>query len=207
MKKLILLLILISVSGCGLQNQVNDLKDRIGNDEGQINDLRNQISVLEAQSSATVTLLNGVLANVSMLQTTVTALQTQVAAAATQTEADSLQTQIDTLNNILDNVQNNPVNGITALETKLDTNTIAIATLMGYKNIVDFKDPCGPQGSYNEIFLQLSDGSYVASFSDNASGSNTRFAKLTDGNFVTTDGTHCYFTVSGNGTIISNEHN
>lgn len=205
MKKLIIMFLFLT--GCGLQNQINDLKDRAGTDEGQINDLRNQIGVLEAQTSATVTLLNGVLTNVSMLQTTLTALQTQVAAAATQTEANNLQSQIDTLTSMLNNVENDPVNGITALQSKLNTNTIAIAVLQGYHNIVDFKDPCGSQGSYNEIFLHLSDGTYVASFSDNASGSNTRFAKLTDGNFVTTDGTHCYFTVSGNGTIISNEHN
>lgn len=207
MKKIILLIILICTSGCGLQNQINDLKNRAGTDEGAINDLRNQIGVLEAQTSATVTLLNSVLASTFVLQSQVSTIETQLASAATQTEINNLQSQINTLNSILNSVENDPVNGIPALQSKLNTNTIAIAVLQGYKNIVDFKDPCGAQGSYNEIFLHLSDGGYVASFSDNQSGTNTRFTRLTDGNFVTTDGTHCYFTVSHNGTVISNEHN
>ena len=79
--------------------------------------------------------------------------------------------------------------------------------LQGYQNIVAIYDPCGQQGLYNEVFLKLSSGHYLASFSDNTSGTNTRFVVLTDGSFATTDGTHCYFTMSNNGTIISNEHN
>lgn len=72
---------------------------------------------------------------------------------------------------------------------------------------VGILDPCGATpGYFNEVFLKLANGQYVASFSDNANGKNTRLALLTDGNFVTTDGTSCYFTVSGAGTVISNEH-
>lgn len=205
MKKLIIMFLFLT--GCGLQNQINDLKDRAGTDEGAINDLRNQIGVLEAQSSATVTLLNSAITNISLLQSTVNALQIQLASTATQNEVNNLQSQIDTLTSLLNSAENDPVTGIVALHQQLATNTIAIAVLQGYHNIVDFKDPCNAQGSYNEIFLHLSDGGYIASFSDNASGSNTRFTKVIDGTYSTTDGTHCTFSVKNNGTTIYNEHN
>lgn len=71
---------------------------------------------------------------------------------------------------------------------------------------VGIHDPCGDKpGVYDEVFLQLANGQYLASFSDNTSGLNTRFAVLVPGNFVTSDGSACYFTVDNLGAI-TNEH-
>jgi hypothetical protein len=68
-------------------------------------------------------------------------------------------------------------------------------------------NPCGDAPSiYDEVFLKLADGTILASFSDTASGQNTRFSVLTPGTYTTTDGNHCTFTVDGSGNL-TNEHN
>jgi len=72
-------------------------------------------------------------------------------------------------------------------------------------DIVQIIDVCGDApGILDEIFLKLRNGNIVASFSDNANGQNTRFSLLSNGNFRTTDGSNCFFTV--NNGIITNEH-
>jgi hypothetical protein len=64
-------------------------------------------------------------------------------------------------------------------------------------SVVALIDPCGDaDGYYDEVFLRLANGVVLASFSDNASGDNTRLSVLIDGSFVTSDGTSCNFTMS-----------
>jgi hypothetical protein len=64
--------------------------------------------------------------------------------------------------------------------------------------------PCGANSSpYKEVLLQFADGHLLGSFSDTASGSNTRFANMTDGSFVDTDNSGCNFTISTNGSTRS----
>lgn len=73
-------------------------------------------------------------------------------------------------------------------------------------DVTEIVDPCGDSaGIYDEVFLRLSNGLLIASFSDNSNGTNTRFALLTPGSYVTTDGSHCYFTVTNQGSL-ANEH-
>lgn len=63
-------------------------------------------------------------------------------------------------------------------------------------------DPCGDApGIYDEVILKLPDGTLLASFSDNASGLNTRLSQLVPGSYVTSDNSLCYFTVHSNGTV------
>ncbi len=182
--KILLLLAVIGLSGCGLQRQVDELKNREAQSEAdsQARDaaLQAQIQSLEADRQFDLLQLSAqglLLANV----------QIDVNASATQ-----IQSILTTMND---------------LQASINAQTEALAILQGYTNIVSIKDPCGAQSAYNEVFLKLSTGQYLASFSDSASGLNTRFTILTDGSFVTTDGSHCYFTVSNGGTVISNEHN
>lgn len=67
-------------------------------------------------------------------------------------------------------------------------------------------NPCGDAaGIADEVFIQLANGQLIASYSANANGLNTRFAVLTPGTYVTTDGDNCQFTVNADGTL-SNEH-
>lgn len=64
----------------------------------------------------------------------------------------------------------------------------------GIKAVVD---PCGDTGSvYDEVLLILSNDQILASFSENTSGKNTRLSYIPDGNYMTTDGSNCYFSVS-----------
>lgn len=137
-------------------------------------------------------------------------------------QINTLQNNLNTLSNLVEagNVEQASLQALIVstqasfnntsaiLQMNINTAIAQIAVLQGYKNIVAIKDPCGKQGNnYNEVFLKLSDGSYIASFSDNSSGKNTRFVVLEDGQFVTSDGTSCQFTVSDDGKVISNEHN
>lgn len=266
------MVLLLSLSSCGLQSQIESLRNRA--EDGEEHDIvqDNRLAALEASMQAAQTQLGLVGQAVSdqdtALQTQIDAINSQVAAisangTATQTQLDTLSqtvqdaitaaivlegrvaavegsssllqlstTQITDhliyLNGELNTQFANIDVGITNLETAMqDVNTavsslesnvtvlqaqvssslVSIATLQGYNNIVSIKDPCGAQGAYNEVLLKLSNGKYLASFSETANGLNTRFVLLTDGNFRTTDGSGCYFTVSGSGTVISNEHN
>jgi hypothetical protein len=63
-------------------------------------------------------------------------------------------------------------------------------------------DPCGNGPGFDEVLLRLNDGSILASFSDNANGKNTRFSLLVPGNYVSTDGTLCYFSVTSAGEVV-----
>jgi hypothetical protein len=73
-------------------------------------------------------------------------------------------------------------------------------------DVISLIDPCGATpGHYNEVFIKFTNGTMLASFSDSASGNNTRFSVLVPGSYVTTDGTGCHFTVNSGG-VITNEH-
>lgn len=63
--------------------------------------------------------------------------------------------------------------------------------------IVSIVDPCGLQHAqgFDEVILKLGNGTYLSSFSDNANGKNTRFGILPNGNYITTDGTDCHFSL------------
>lgn len=94
-------------------------------------------------------------------------------------------------------------------EMRAESNSLLlrIATLEGYTNIVEIHDLCGPKGSgVNEVLLKLSTGQYLASVSDHKNGKNTRLGLVKDGNWVTTDGTKCKFSVRNQGTEVFNEH-
>ncbi len=57
--------------------------------------------------------------------------------------------------------------------------------------------PCGQNSSpYKEELLCLNNGSVLASFSDNASGLNTRLAIIPTGSYTDTDLSGCNFSVS-----------
>lgn len=68
-------------------------------------------------------------------------------------------------------------------------------------------DPCGDKpGVIDEVLLRLNDGSILASVSDKANGQNTRFAILPPNNYMTTDGSNCYFTITTSGDVINERY-
>ena len=68
-------------------------------------------------------------------------------------------------------------------------------------SIVAIIDPCGDGAGFDEVLLQLADGRYVASFSENKNGKNTRLSVLPAGNYETTDDTGCHFSIDATGTV------
>lgn len=69
-------------------------------------------------------------------------------------------------------------------------------------DIAEIVDPCGTTpGFYNEVLLKLTDGKVVALFVDNVSGYNPRLAIIPAGNYMTTDGTSCNFSVDTGGNV------
>lgn len=67
---------------------------------------------------------------------------------------------------------------------------------------VDLVVPCpSVPGSFRETFLKLQNGTVIASFSDTASGQNTRFTQVVPGTYVTTDGRNCLFTMHNDGSF------
>lgn len=92
-------------------------------------------------------------------------------------------------------------NHLTALQVQLNAMIVQIAILEGYTNVVAILDPCGDSPSaIDEVLLQLSDGTILASFSGNGSALSVRLAILPNGNYSTTDGTNCQINIQ-NGII------
>lgn len=80
----------------------------------------------------------------------------------------------------------------TAMQVQIYGMLTQLAVLQGYTNIVGIVDICGDApGIVDEVLLKLSNGRFLASFSDNAAGQNTRFSILGNGNYISTDGSHC----------------
>lgn len=72
----------------------------------------------------------------------------------------------------------------------------------GLFNAVEVLNPCGDApGVYDEVLLRLTDGTVLASFSENVNGKNTRFSLIGPGTYQTTDGTGCVFTLTSEGRL------
>ncbi len=61
--------------------------------------------------------------------------------------------------------------------------------------ITETIDPCGKQSSYDEVILRLANKQLLAHFS---TGDKQFLVLIGSGNYVTTDGTNCAFTVHEN---------
>lgn len=72
---------------------------------------------------------------------------------------------------------------------------------------VGLVDPCGDKpGIYDEVFIRMANNTLVASFSNNVNGDYTRLSVLVAGNYSTTDGDNCSFTVNEEYDIINESH-
>ena len=71
-------------------------------------------------------------------------------------------------------------------------------------NLVQAIMPCGANSSpWKEVLLGLQGGQILSSFSETASGQNTRFSFIPNGTYQDTDSSGCQFTVTGNGSTTS----
>ncbi len=58
--------------------------------------------------------------------------------------------------------------------------------------VVEVVDPCGHQSLFDEVMLRLNNGQLLAHY---ANGTTQFLTFVIPGNYVTTDGTNCYFSV------------
>lgn len=177
----VLLLTTTLFTSCGLQRQMNELKNRQAQAEA---DSQNRDAQLQAQLDT----LSASLVNISAQLASMDA-----AFAESSTNLANQDAEIQAT--------------VSAMQAQQSTILVQMAALQGQTSVVGTFNPCGVQAANEEFFLKLSDGRYLASFSQNGSALTTRFTILNDGNYTTTDQTSCSFTVSNGGTVISNEHN
>lgn len=72
----------------------------------------------------------------------------------------------------------------------------------GEYDIVEVIDPCGDSPSvFDEVLLRFANGTILASISDHKNGNNTRFAIVLQGQWMTTDGSGCIFTIDSNNNV------
>jgi len=64
--------------------------------------------------------------------------------------------------------------------------------------ITDIIDLCGKQTAFDEVLFKTSSGVIIAHYAD---GAKQFLTVVTPGNYITTDGTNCYFTVTNSGQV------
>lgn len=81
---------------------------------------------------------------------------------------------------------------------KGDTGQDGAAAPVSPYTIMEAIDPCGKQTAYDEVLLKLNNGTILAHYSD---GAKQFLTVVGAGNYVTTDGTSCYFTIHTDGSV------
>lgn len=69
--------------------------------------------------------------------------------------------------------------------------------------VTEVIDPCGSQGTYDEVLLRMSNGKLLAHY---ASGAAQYLTLIGPGSYITTDNTSCFFSIDSSMQIY-NEHN
>jgi hypothetical protein len=153
--------------GCGLQNQIDNLKTRTDKNEQSIDEINTRIKSLATSIDNNINLI-------SFLSEQET------------NDVASILSQIS------------------SIQTSVVVQTTTLVTLQTNENITAFHDFCGNQpGVYNEVGMITTTGKIVVYFE---AGSNRYLSILSDGDYITSDGTACYFSVTDGGTKIVNEH-
>lgn len=181
---ILITVLFIAMAGCKGGNDMDP-------SEAAINRLQHQL----AEDRATFSNMSAAIAD---LEATLAALESAIEAAADlnaihSAEILGLQAQLVGVQNALTDFSVEQV----AMQVQLNSMLMQMAILQGVTGIVGIEDPCGDTpGIIDEVLLRLSGGRILASFSDTASGMNTRFSIIPNGNYVVTDGSGCHFSVN-----------
>lgn len=186
-----------------LQNQINEIKRRVDNLENQNLTILNQISQNEVEIQNNVSMISTLQSQVSLINSILPTLADQSAITALQASLLTANSSITSLTARVTSLESQIGSPTTGLQAIVNNNTVQIAQLMNNHNVTKLVDPCGNGPGYDEVFFRTSSGKLIASFSDNASGLNTRFSELVPGTYNTTDGTSCNFTVNNDLSITS----
>ena len=219
MKKFIALLALSSsLTACGIADQIasdcgghfkqlcqaifGETPAQVDELQDEVHLIKEQIAALEAQNIILVEQILDAVNNISLLEAQSAALSALIS--SLQAQDGALQSQIDALeaqHSGLTTIINNTTVNLSSLESSVAQNVTQIAVLNGFTHVTEIVDPCGDHPTkFDEVLLRIyrpASNSYaiLASFSDNASGLNTRFSIVPTGSFQTTDGTNCAFQV------------
>lgn len=184
--------------GCGHDNKVSNEDEQLRRLQAQLAQQMADTADLQLEYAAVVAAVGTLSSNIASLTA---AIELATAQNATQ-DADLavLHSLLDSANVTLISLQAQITQlqgSEMVMQTTINGLILQIAALQGMNNIVGIIDPCGDSpGRVDEVLLQLSGGRVLASFSDNAAGQNTRFSIIPSGNFMTTDGSNCVFSVN-----------
>ena len=183
MKKVVISIMAMGITACGPAEMLHSLCGNgiacraVFGERDDVQDLESQRQ--NAALQAQINSLNSLLA---VLQSSLALLQ--ASQSGTQAQVNDLAAQLS------------------AVELAQQDMLVQLAELQGRVAVAQIIDPCGNAPAVvDEVLLKLTDGSLLASFSDNSSGKNTRFAVVPAGNYVTTDGSSCMFHVSSSGAV------
>lgn len=185
---LVVLVLALGLTGCGIQEQVDELKKQQNSQNEQIEELQKRVSVIENTLNSNINVMFAT--NEKLLS-----LQGQLDSLSSKESADyiNLQNQISGM-----------ISSMSTIQTVVNTQTTTLVTLQTNENITAFHDFCGNKpGFYNEVGMITSSGKIVVYFE---TGGSRFLSILRDGSYMTSDGTACYFTVTNGGTVITNEH-
>lgn len=180
-----------------LKKNTNDIKDL----QDQIAEISNEINFLQSQGSSLTNFISQNEMQINSLQAQINSLQSDV-----QNNAQTISTLNTTINNVQTLITNAQTD-ISNLQSQITQNTIDILNLQianqNTLSIIEVLDPCGDASNkIDEVLLRMSDGSIIASFSDNGSALTTRLSKVPPSNtqtYNTTDNTACSFKVFATG--------
>lgn len=161
----------------------------------QVQQLESDMRSLEDEMATEVALLEDTLnLSLSELQIYVDAATGQLREDLDAAQSDSQAADAD-LRSLIERNRvriNRALRRIRQLRSGLDDALSDIATLQGYPNIVRIHDPCGPSGGFDEVVLELADGTYLAYFEQ---GTRRFLSLLAPGQYRTTDASACAFNI------------
>lgn len=189
--KLLIVLVLF-LAGCGLVNEEcgsdariacdavlgektnnTEINNRLNSAEKDLADLKSKIEILELKTDSQALLLTLQTQELLALQSQDLVLQSQI---------DQLEYDISVNQMVFNTQLTNLANSVLSLNTSIQ------------HSVSEIIDPCGDAAGFDEVILKTNAGEFLAYFE---SGGKRFLSKLPNGNYSTTDGTHCNFTVSG----------
>jgi hypothetical protein len=113
-------------------------------------------------------------------------------------EINSLYNELDVIGDSNDSMYNNILSIINSLQNSVNNDIVELTELVEEKteeSVAELVDPCGDSVGYDEVLIRTNSNKLVAYFEV---GGNRYLSVLPQGNYMTTDGSNCHFTVDSN---------
>ncbi len=137
------------------------------------------------------------------LEAAVTSLKQQVVYNVQLIELHTLQLlNLNSSTTNLESQTQNLTTEISSLQSEVNEALVDIAELQNSESVKEVIDPCGDGPGYDEVILRTRSGKLLVYF---RSGANEFLTLLVPGNYQTTDGTNCAFTVNSQLKVCTNQ--